>query len=130
WWLITSAPLLAAATLCLACTAYLRMLFREVRGLDHEDRLADRLQKWKASLFAATAAEPSADAQPAKSAEKPKPPRTSKTAKPAAGVGQPDTSDDAGTDAADPATAKPRLKQRLTGMVNIGRHFKRPKRAD
>lgn len=131
WWLITSAPLLAAATLCLACTAYLRMLFREVRGLDQDDRLADRLQEWKANLFAARTAERADEARPAKTAtEKPKPTRTSKTAKAAAAT-QPAADDEAATESAadDQPVTKPSLKERLRGIAALGRYFKLPKRA-
>jgi len=131
WWLITSAPLLAAATLCLACTAYLRMLFREVRGLDQEDRLADRLQQWKANLFAARTAERVDEARPAKSAaEKPKSTRAAKTAK-ATAASPPAADDEAAAESTEDAkpTAKPQLKERFKGIAAVGRYFKLPKRA-
>lgn len=131
WWLITSAPLMAAGTLCLACTAYLRMLFREVRGLDQDDRLADRLQQWKANLFAARAANRTEDARPTKStAEKPKPARASKSAK-AAAASQPAANHDAADESSPvPKTAAKRsLKERLKGIAGISRYFNLPQRA-
>lgn len=55
WWLITSAPLMAAATLCVSCGAYLRKLFREVRRLDQDDQSSIWLRQWKSRLFSARA---------------------------------------------------------------------------
>ncbi len=132
WWLITSAPLLAAATLCLACTAYLRMLFREVRGLDQDDRLADRLQQWKANLLASRQAKQTDDARPAKpAAEKPQPTRAAKATKTAAAASEPAADDQASAAPADgekPA-AKRSFKERLQGISAIRRYFKLPQRA-
>jgi hypothetical protein len=64
WWLITSAPLMAAATLSVCCGAYLRMLFREVRRLDEDDRLSLRIRQWKANLLAARTVDASQPAEP------------------------------------------------------------------
>lgn len=47
WFLITTSPLIAAAALWFACAAYLRKLFREVRGIDAEDSLSRRFVLWK-----------------------------------------------------------------------------------
>ena len=47
WFLITTSPLIAAALLWFACAAYLRKLFREVRGIDAEDSLSRRFVLWK-----------------------------------------------------------------------------------
>lgn len=47
WLVITSSPLLAAATLWVACGAYLRKLFREVRKLDEDDSVSLRVRQWQ-----------------------------------------------------------------------------------
>lgn len=47
WFIVTCSPLMAAATLWIACGAYLRRLFREVRRLDEEDLFSLRLQQWQ-----------------------------------------------------------------------------------
>lgn len=46
WLILTSAPTVGAAALWLSCVAYLRMLFREVRHLDH-DTIASRVRRWR-----------------------------------------------------------------------------------
>jgi hypothetical protein len=47
WLVITSSPLLAAAALWVACGAYLRKLFREVRKLDEDDSVSLRVRQWQ-----------------------------------------------------------------------------------
>jgi hypothetical protein len=47
WLLITSAPMMASAALWVACGAYLRKLFREVRKMDAEDALSLRIEQWR-----------------------------------------------------------------------------------
>jgi hypothetical protein len=47
WLVVTSSPLLAAATLWVACGAYLRKLFREVRKLDEDDSVSLRVRQWQ-----------------------------------------------------------------------------------
>jgi hypothetical protein len=51
WFLITTSPLIAAAALWFACAAYLRKLFREVRGIDAEDSLSRRFVLWKEQVW-------------------------------------------------------------------------------
>lgn len=51
WFLITTSPLIAAALLWFACAAYLRKLFREVRGIDAEDSLSRRFALWKEQVW-------------------------------------------------------------------------------
>lgn len=76
WWLVTSAPLMAAATLAVACGAYLRKLFREVRRIDETDRLLLRFQQWRMRTFPPRRAEPATEqeaAAPKRAASKSKP---------------------------------------------------------
>lgn len=47
WLMITSAPMMASAALWVACGAYLRKLFREVRKMDAEDALSLRIEQWR-----------------------------------------------------------------------------------
>lgn len=51
WFLITTSPLIAAAALWFACAAYLRKLFREVRGIDADDSLSRRFALWKQQVW-------------------------------------------------------------------------------
>jgi len=50
WLIITSAPLMASAALWVASGAYLRKLFREVRKMDDEDVISQRVKQWKGRL--------------------------------------------------------------------------------
>lgn len=52
WLVITSCPLVATAALWVACGAYLRKLFREVRKMDAEDELSLRFAQWRQRLAA------------------------------------------------------------------------------
>lgn len=72
WLLVTSAPLLSSGLLALACVAYLRKLFREVRKLDDEDPISQRWRQWTASWGAWW--QPSRLEQAAPAAEPPSPP--------------------------------------------------------
>ncbi|HBJ38537.1 MAG TPA: hypothetical protein DDZ51_28040, partial [Planctomycetaceae bacterium] len=47
WLMVTSAPMMASAALWVACGAYLRKLFREVRKMDAEDTLSIRVEQWR-----------------------------------------------------------------------------------
>jgi len=51
WLIITSAPLMASAALWVACGAYLRKLFREVRKMDDDDAVSQRVKQWKSRLM-------------------------------------------------------------------------------
>ncbi|WP_153556061.1 ICP22 family protein [Roseimaritima sediminicola] len=44
---LAAAPLWAYAAIWVAMVAYLRLLYRDVRQIDANDRLADRLREWK-----------------------------------------------------------------------------------
>ena len=52
WLMITSAPMMASASLWVACGAYLRKLFREVRKMDAEDALSLRIEQWRERISA------------------------------------------------------------------------------
>lgn len=52
WLMITSAPMMASAALWVACGAYLRKLFREVRKMDAEDTLSLRIERWRERVAA------------------------------------------------------------------------------
>jgi len=52
WLMITSAPMMASAALWIACGAYLRKLFREVRKMDAEDALSLRIEQWRERVAA------------------------------------------------------------------------------
>jgi len=52
WLMITSAPMMASAALWVACGAYLRKLFREVRKMDAEDALSLRIERWRERVAA------------------------------------------------------------------------------
>lgn len=47
WLVITSSPMMASAAVWVACGAYLRKLFREVRKMDAEDTLNLRIEQWR-----------------------------------------------------------------------------------
>lgn len=52
WLIITSSPMMASAALWVACGAYLRKLFREVRKMDAEDALSLRIEQWRERITA------------------------------------------------------------------------------
>ena len=52
WAIITAAPLLGYTALFLGLTGYLRMLYREVRGIQDEAPLLQRWQNYRAGRFA------------------------------------------------------------------------------
>lgn len=132
WWLISSAPLMAAATLCVSCGAYLRMLFREVRGLDQGDQLSLRFQQWKARTFPAKVTEAADPAQPPaakRAADKPKAaaaPSEPTTSKPASKL----TGDDKPAKAPGASDAKPAAKPPRSGTRRFAWLFGRGKRPD
>ncbi len=78
WLMVTSAPLVASATVWVALIGYLRTLFREVRHVSDADTLAIKLQQWRRRLAAARSST-SAIAV----ADQPKSPRISAPAAPA-----------------------------------------------
>lgn len=80
WLMITSAPTMASAMLWVACGAYLRKLFREVRKMDAEDALRLRIEQWRERIAAMRvaskrekeqAAEAAREAKAARKASKP-----------------------------------------------------------
>jgi hypothetical protein len=68
WLMITSAPMMASAALWVACGAYLRKLFREVRKMDAEDTFSLRVEQWR-ERFAAMRQASKADKEQAVSAK-------------------------------------------------------------
>jgi len=81
WLMITSAPMLASAALWVACGAYLRKLFREVRKMDAEDALSLRIEQWRERIAAVRLASKLDKEQAAEAAKEAKAARkTSKTA--------------------------------------------------
>lgn len=81
WLVVTSSPMLATGALWVACGAYLRRLFREVRKMDTEDVLALRLAQWRQQITAFWINLRRREPDPAETAaKKPKPAR--KTSKP------------------------------------------------
>ncbi|TVQ03438.1 MAG: hypothetical protein EA381_01510 [Planctomycetaceae bacterium] len=95
WLLVTSAPLVAAALLMLACVAYLRKLFREVRKLDEDDPVSLRWRQWMANLGGlrkrSTTEKPAEVAAPATRKAKPRAKPAAKSSEVASPESQPDS---------------------------------------
>jgi len=95
WLLVTSAPLVAAALLMLACVAYLRKLFREVRKLDEDDPVSLRWRQWMDNLGGlrkhSATDKPEEEAAPETRKPKPRAKPTAKSSEVAAPESQPES---------------------------------------